>query len=118
MQVIRFATSLHIALVASLGVALALCQPVRAQEPPPEPDPDEQPLDQAEDESVDEPADQVEPDQAGDEEEEWQGMPMKDDEDWASEVSIDEADDAIPVDEELDPTDEDWQVTEFVDDGD
>ena len=40
------------------------------------------------------------------------------DDDWAEDVVVDESDDAIPVDLELDPTGEDWFVTEFEDDGD
>ena len=40
------------------------------------------------------------------------------DDDWAEEVVVDESDDAIPVDLELDPTGEEWLVTEFEDDGD
>ena len=35
------------------------------------------------------------------------------DDDWAEDVVVDASDDAIPVDLELDPTGEDWFVTEF-----
>ena len=40
------------------------------------------------------------------------------DDDWAEDVVEDESDDAIPVDLEMNPTDESWDVVEFADDGD
>lgn len=119
MQTIRIRASLYRALVAFLGVAMALGGPVHGQEPDPEPDPDVQPLDAAEDDPIDEnvdeqPIEETALDPAG--EEEWQDVPMTDDEDWASEVIVDESDDAVPADAELDPTGGDWEVVEFVDD--
>ncbi|MGQ0430228.1 MAG: serine protease [Gammaproteobacteria bacterium] len=59
-------------------------------------------------------------DQATEEEEyeEWAGMPMEEDEVWVEEVIADESDDAIPADPALELPDEEWEVTEFGDDGD
>lgn len=114
MQAILIRASRYGALVASLGVAMALSGPVHGQEPDPELDPDIQPVDAAEEDPIDE----TTQDEADEDDEEWQDVPMTDDEDWASEVIVDESDDAIPVDAELDPTGEDWEVTEFLDDAD
>jgi hypothetical protein len=40
-------------------------------------------------------------------------QPMRDDEDWGGELSDNLADDAIPIDEELDPTGAVWEVVEY-----
>src|SRR5688572_19462810 len=126
MRMMQIRASLCGALVASVGMALALCDTVQGQEPPPEPDPDVEPLPPDEDQDSDENQDSAEEqdsDEEGTEEgdeasDEWQGVPMSDSEEWAADVPIDESDDAIPDDAELDPTEEAWEVTEFVDDGD
>ena len=120
MRMTQIRTSLCGALVASVGMALALCDTVQGQEPPPDPDPDVEPLPPDEDQDSAEEQDSEEEDTGEGEEasEEWQGVPMSDSEEWAADVPIDESDDAIPDDAELDPTEEAWEVTEFVDDGD
>jgi hypothetical protein len=48
----------------------------------------------------------------------WDAVPMTDEIDWAGDAVFDEADDAIPFDEELDPGGEVWEVDEFEDLGD
>jgi hypothetical protein len=40
------------------------------------------------------------------------------DDDWVADVVEDDSDDAIPVDLEMDPSGDDWDVIEFADDGD
>ena len=114
---------------AAIGLAMLLmiCSAAAAiaQEPPPEPEPELQ-----DDEPADDEESQIEPelDQAteeGDDDTD-QDEPQDDDvefaedmdDDWAYDVVVDESDDAIPVDLELDPTGESWDVIEFEDDGD
>lgn len=123
------------ALVVAAAAALALSGPIFAQEPPPEPDPEfqvdedgdqeDEPEDETEeaetgdeDDEIDEPGDEAEDEDveeetvaAGDEE----GV---DDDDWWIDLPYDESDDAIPVDEELDPTGEGWEVLAYENDGD
>lgn len=50
--------------------------------------------------------------------EEWEGDPMDADEEWVEEVIVDESDDAIPAEDEPDAMGIEWEVSEFVDDGD
>jgi len=44
----------------------------------------------------------------------WQPVPMAEDENWAGDLVIDESDDAIDLDNELNPGSQDWEVTSFV----
>ena len=117
---------------AALGLAMLLliysAAPAIAEEPPPEPDPELQDDDPADDEESpdEEPEDEDEPqaDEAvasddDDEQTDDDVAFVEDmDDDWANDVVVDESDDAIPVDLELDPTGESWEVIEFADDGD
>ena len=117
---------------AALGLAILLiiysAAPAISEEPPPEPDPELQDDDPADDEvsQDDDPEDEDEPQDddavAGDDDEEQadggEAFVEDMDDDWADGVVVDESDDAIPVDLELDPTGESWEVIEFADDGD
>ena len=117
---------------AVLGLAMLLliysAAPAIAEEPPPEPDPELQDDDPADDEESpdEEPDDEDEPQAdeavASDDDDEQTDNDVafvEDmDDDWAFDVVVDESDDAIPVDLELDPTGESWDVIEFADDGD
>jgi len=101
---------------AALGLAMLLlvysAGAAIAEEPPPDPDPELQ---------GDEPqADDSRHDDNADEERAVDNVAVVDDMDdeWADDVVEDESDDAIPVDLEMDPTGEDWDVIEFADDGD
>ncbi len=101
---------------AALGLAMLLlvysAVAAIAEEPPPDPDPELQ---------GDEPqADDSRHDDNADEEHADDNVAVVDDMDdeWADDVVEDESDDAIPVDLEMDPTGEDWDVIEFADDGD
>jgi hypothetical protein len=117
MSMSRSRLSLHLALVALLAAAVGMA--ARSQQPDSNPDPDLESSDvmddQSEAENDGEEGDETEVDTA---DEEWQAVPMEDDEEWAADITVDESDDAIPTDSELDPTSEDWEATEFVDDGD
>lgn len=94
-----------------------------AQEPDPEPE-----LELEEDIEVDEeaPIEEAPADDEMDEEDAEYEEGVEDqaeadgdmDDDWAYDVVIDESDDAIPVDLELNPTGDAWEVTAFEDDGD
>jgi hypothetical protein len=104
-------------LLAALGAAAATA----AEEPNPEfePDPDETAL--ADDEPAEEAGFEEEPlpeEEWPSQDEEWDGVPMGEDEEWVEEVIVDESDDAIPSDPALEAPDEEWAVTEFADDGD
>jgi hypothetical protein len=48
----------------------------------------------------------------------WDAVPMGEDEAWVEEIVVDDSDDAIPLDPEFSDPGLEWQVTEFVDDGD
>jgi len=108
---------LCLALVASLCVALCLPAPVAAQEVSPRPEP---PIEDEPPAAEDDPAAENEP-RAEDgtaDYEEWEGVPLDEDEAWVEEVIEDESDDAIPYDPSLEAAGEEWVVTEFADDGD
>jgi len=101
---------------AALGLAMLLlvysAGAAIAEEPPPDPDPELQ---------GDEPQDDdARHDGNADEEQADDNVAVVDDMDdeWADDVVADESDDAIPVDLEMDPTGEAWDVIEFADDGD
>ena len=120
---------------AAIGLAMLLiiysAAAAIAEEPPPEPEPELLDDDPADDEES--PDEEPEPDQDEDEPENDaaaagevdDGLTDDDaesaedmDDDWAYDVVVDDSDDAIPVDLELDPTGESWDVIEFADDGD
>jgi hypothetical protein len=103
--------------------------PAFAQEPVPDPDPELQADDEGQDEDAleDEDASNAGADEPDDEADEPPGDDADDDggfvtedfdDDWAADVAVDESDDAIPEDEELNPTGEEWYVVDFEDDGD
>jgi hypothetical protein len=112
---------------AVLLAAFAPCGGLRADEPQhveeQPPPPDDEPDD--DDRAAGAPADVADDLPAGDADEDdtfddlgigddWQPVPMADDENWADEPVIDESDDAIALDHGLNPDSEDWQVTSFV----
>ena len=124
-----FDAPLSCALSLTATLILAFSNPALAQEPefpPPDPDPDAQADDEDEldeetlDEETEDEPDEDDSTEEGDIEaedgtEDEQGV---DDDDWWTDVPFDESDDAIPVDEALDPTGADWEVVEYEDDGD
>jgi hypothetical protein len=111
-------------MLACDGVALA-----QQPEPPPEEElveDDEQAVPEEEDEEevADEPgtaAESVEDEDESDTDwattDDWEAVPMTDDENWAGEVVIDESDDAIALDHELNPDSQDWDVVAFEETG-
>lgn len=121
-----------------LAVSLpAFLLPVRAQQPEfPPPDPDPESEMEEEDQDADDDADEAADDQGDVEDEgsdeadefeesdestiaEGDDVDEADaDDDWWIEVAYDESDDAIPVDEDLDPTGEGWEVIAYENDGD
>ncbi len=112
--------------LAALLLVFAIELPVgRALAEEPDPDPELQ-ADDAEDEEEEEPPVEETPaeddvdDEADTDAEDATANDATDDfdDDWAEEVVVDESDDAIPADLELNPTGEEWVVTEFEDDGD
>ncbi|HKX57875.1 MAG TPA: serine protease [Steroidobacteraceae bacterium] len=110
------------ALLLAFATAWSL-RPAYAEEPIPAPDPELQP-EEVDDDEADE-ADDVE-DADGDADEADANGEVADADvviedfadDWAPEIVEDESDDAIPDDEALNPTDEDWYLVDFEDDGD
>src|SRR5262245_8551958 len=106
-----------------LLLALAPNGGLRAQEPQ---HVEEHPsLPDEEEEQTSEPADDADDEMPGDTDDEdviedlgigddWQPVPMTDDENWAGELVVDESDDAISLDHALNPGSEDWEVTSFV----
>jgi hypothetical protein len=97
-----------------LALALSLAGAAAGQEPDPDPALEDPGLE-------DEPFDADTAAAAEDEDlvqfEDWEGVPMGEDEQWVEDVIEDESDDAIPEDTELEAPDEEWVVTEFEDDG-
>lgn len=104
--------------------ALAGDEPLEEGDLEEEPPPAEEPLAEDERPSPDDEESAMDEDSlAADEDErapfeEWDGVPMDEDEEWVEEVFVDESDDAIPSDPALEAPDEEWAVTEFADDGD
>jgi len=129
-------TPLRCALSLVAVLVLALSSPAFAQDPedpPPEPDPEMQADDGDEDTAEGEADDEAQvghdtldgPDEedaveeeAGEEVTFADGDAGVDDDDWWIDVPFDESDDAIPLDEELDPTGADWEVVAYENDGD
>lgn len=110
------------ALLLALATAWSL-RPAYAEEPIPAPDPELQP-DEVDDDEPDEADDVEEVDGDADEADADDKVADADvviedfADDWAPEIVEDESDDAIPDDEALNPTDEDWYLVDFEDDGD
>jgi hypothetical protein len=108
--------ALVLAFVNATGMPLAL-----AQEPIPDPDP-ELPAEEGDEADVAE--DEPDVEEVADEADSNRAVAASDaviedfDDDWAPIVAEDESDDAIPDDEELNPTDEEWYLVGFEDDGD
>lgn len=104
------------ALLPLLAAALCLIGTAAAQES--DPDPDWEAAEPAED------VFDADAEAAPEEEEgllqfeDWEGVPMEEDEEWVEDVVENEWDDAIPGDEQLEAPGEEWVVTEFEDDGD
>ena len=118
----RMAAPALAALLLAFATAWAL-RPAYAEEPIPAPDPELQPAEADEDEADE--ADDVEEvvedagDADADDTDADAGVVIEDFADeWAPEIVEDESDDAIPDDEALNPTDEDWYLVDFEDDGD
>ena len=91
--------------------------PLRAQEPEvPPPDPGTE-IEGDDDQDAEDDEGGEETDEAGAEDEE-QASSADNGDDWWIDVPDDESDDAIPVDPELDPTGEGWEVIAYENDGD
>ena len=126
--------------VAALIAALGLAGPAISEEPelepevqqPPDTQPDELPDEQADDQP-DEPADGETDegaadvsDEAGDDDDigsvatidDFAGVPLAADEQWAPDIVPDDSDDAIPDEDLLDPDVGDWDVMAFQDESD
>jgi len=86
-------------------------EPQQAEEHPP-PAADE-PADDADDNNADDVDDEEEPEDLGIGDD-WQPVPMTDEENWAGDLVVDESDDAIDLDHALNPDSEDWEVSSFV----
>ena len=108
------------------AAALALAGPALAQDPPPDPDPEIQvDKDDGEQDEDENEVDEIETTNEPDDEEDVERTTLAaddeegaDDDDWWIELPYDESDDAIPDDEELDPTGEGWEVIAYENDGD
>ena len=91
-------------------------EPLQVEEHPP-PAADE-PADEEEDQADDQDAADADDDDEEVEDlgigDDWQPVPMSDDEDWAADLVVDESDDAIALDHGLNPDSADWEVTAFV----
>jgi hypothetical protein len=135
---VRFVSPLGALLTILAATVPGLLIPLHAQEPEdPPPDPDLQLEADDQDEQDDEADDEAEVnddvdgdanDEADEEVDDEDGNDatlaaaaddeFTDDDDWWSELPFDESDDAIPVDAELDPTGEGWEVVAYENDGD
>jgi hypothetical protein len=91
------------------GIRAEDVQQAEEQPPPPADEPVDEPEQPASDDADEE--DEDEDLGIGDD---WQAVPMADDENWAGELVVDESDDAIDLDHALNPDSEDWEVTSFV----
>ena len=100
-------------LASSMGPRAEEPQQVEENPPPAADEPadeEEQPVDDQDSGDADD-EDELEDLGIGDD---WQPVPMADDENWAGELVVDESDDGISLDHELNPGSEDWEVTSFV----
>jgi len=108
------AALLALAIVA-MDAGVRAEEPQHAEEYPPpaadEPVDEVEQADVADDEAAEDEDDEDDDLGIGDD---WQAVPMTDDEDWATELVVDESDDAISLDHALNPDSEDWEVTSFV----
>lgn len=131
MSNLAFPSHWRLALASILTAVLCIAEPAAGQEPDPELQPDEEPMEEPGDAMRNEgvfveeaPAEEgslaAEEEESGEaaEYEEWEGVPMGENEEWAADVIEDESDDAIPDDPELEVPGQEWVVTEFEDDGD
>jgi len=108
------AVVLALAIVA-MDAGVRAEEPQQAEEYPPpaadEPIDEVEQADVAHDEAAEDEDDEDDDLGIGDD---WQAVPMTDEENWATELVVDESDDAISLDHALNPESEDWEVTSFV----
>ncbi len=94
-------------MVILAAAAFSLGGPVYAQQWEPDTDPEEEVVEEG-----------MEEEGEGEESFAEETIEDEDEDDWWLDEEFDESDDAIPVDEELDPTGEGWEVIEYENDGD